>query len=127
MGLCSYRGSVVLKSEGFWNIVRLQSKTERGAFPGAAKRGLFKALVLAGAAVDDVQRRGEYWIQVQWFSHPSKGLLGNSVSLGSASTYVDLVRSPLLNQGHANAFMKLCAMKVEAVYCLEMLFPPAYS
>ncbi|PNF16845.1 hypothetical protein B7P43_G16786 [Cryptotermes secundus] len=58
------KGSVVLKSEGFWNIVQLQSKTERGAFPGAAKRGLFKALVLAGAAVDDVQRRGEYWIQV---------------------------------------------------------------
>jgi hypothetical protein len=75
VGLYSYRGSVVLKSEGFWNIVQLQSKMERGAFPRAAKRGLFKALVLAGAAVDDVQSRGEYWIQVQWFSHPSKGLV----------------------------------------------------
>jgi hypothetical protein len=48
---------------------------ERGAFPGAAKRGLFKALVLAGAAVDDVQSRGEYWIQVQWLSHQSKSLV----------------------------------------------------
>jgi hypothetical protein len=37
---------------------------ERGALLGAAKRGLFKALVLAGAAVDDAQRRGEYWLQV---------------------------------------------------------------
>lgn len=59
-----YRGSVVLKSEGLWNILRLQSKMERGALLGAAKRGLFKALVLAGAAVDDAQRRGEYWLQV---------------------------------------------------------------
>ncbi|XP_069695986.1 exportin-4-like isoform X2 [Periplaneta americana] len=58
------KGSVVLKSEGLWNILRLQSRMERGALPGAAKRGLFKALVLAGAAVDDVQSRGEYWIQV---------------------------------------------------------------
>lgn len=70
-----YRGSVVLKSEGLWNILRLQSKMERSALLGAAKRGLFKALVLAGAAVDDAQSRGEYWLQVQWFIHPSKGLL----------------------------------------------------
>ncbi|XP_021938443.1 exportin-4-like, partial [Zootermopsis nevadensis] len=58
------KGSVVLKSEGLWNILRLQSKMERSALLGAAKRGLFKALVLAGAAVDDAQSRGEYWLQV---------------------------------------------------------------
>jgi hypothetical protein len=83
VGSCCYRGSVVLKSEGFWNIVRLQSKMERGAFPGAAKRGLFKALALTGAAVDDVQSRGEYWNQVRWFSHPSKGL-------ATSYLYIDL-------------------------------------
>jgi hypothetical protein len=59
-----YRGSVVLKSEGFWNILKLQSKREMTLLPRAVRRGLFKALVLAGAAVDDVQSRGEYWVQV---------------------------------------------------------------
>jgi len=62
-----------LKSEGLWNIVQLQSKMERGALSGAAKRGLFKALILVGAAVDDVQSRGEYWIQVHWLSHLYNG------------------------------------------------------
>jgi hypothetical protein len=46
---------------------------ERGALSGAAKRGLFKALILVGAAVDDVQSRGEYWIQVHWLSHLHDG------------------------------------------------------
>jgi len=76
---CSYyRGSVVLKSEGLWNIVQLQSKMERGALSGAAKRGLFKALILVGAAVDDVQSRGEYWIQVRWLSHWYNGAVTSS-------------------------------------------------
>lgn len=73
------RGSVVLKSEGLWNILQLQSKMERGALPGAAKRGLFKALILVGAAVDDVQSRGEYWIQVH--------LYNGAVTLSHVSLY----------------------------------------
>jgi hypothetical protein len=56
---------------------------ERGALPGAAKRGLFKALILAGAAVDDVQSRGEYWIQVHWLSH----LYVTAVALSLVSVY----------------------------------------
>jgi hypothetical protein len=68
-----------LKSEGLWNILQLQSKMERGALPGAAKRGLFKALILVGAAVDDVQSRGEYWIQVH--------LYNGAVTLSHVSLY----------------------------------------
>jgi hypothetical protein len=68
-----------LKSEGLWNILQLQSKMERGALPGAAKRGLFKALILVGAAVDDVQSRGEYWIQVRWLSHVYSGAVSLSL------------------------------------------------
>jgi hypothetical protein len=55
---------VVLKCEGFWQIVGLQSKLERGSLPQAARRGLMKAFVLAGAALDEAQKRDEYWLQV---------------------------------------------------------------
>lgn len=67
-----------MKSEGLWNILQLQSKMERGTLSGAAKRGLFKALILVGAAVDDVQSRGEYWIQVHWLSHLYNGAITSS-------------------------------------------------
>jgi hypothetical protein len=45
---------------------------ERRALPGAAKGGLFKALILVGAAVD-VQSHGEYWSQVIWLSYLYSG------------------------------------------------------
>ena len=69
----------MLKSEGLWNIVRLQSEMERGALSGTAKRGLFKALALAGAAVEDVQSRGEYWIQVCFCVYIPEGIEWNLV------------------------------------------------
>ncbi|XP_067013326.2 exportin-4 isoform X2 [Anabrus simplex] len=58
------KGTYTLKSKGFWNIVQLQNKMEKGSLPQAAKRGLFKALVQGGAAVEDVNSRVEYWVQV---------------------------------------------------------------
>ncbi|XP_054273696.1 exportin-4-like [Macrosteles quadrilineatus] len=58
------KGAVVLKCEGFWQIVNLQSRLERGSLPQAARRGLMKAFVLAGAALDEAQKREEYWLQI---------------------------------------------------------------
>lgn len=59
-----YRGSYIVKSDGFWNLVELQSKLEPGLVPQAVKRGLFKGFVLAGAAVEDVNNRAEYWKRI---------------------------------------------------------------
>ncbi|KAG8318071.1 Exportin-4 [Homalodisca vitripennis] len=58
------KGAVVLKCQGFWQIVNLQNKLERGVLPQAAKRGLMKAFILAGAALEDSQKRDEYWLQI---------------------------------------------------------------
>jgi hypothetical protein len=54
---------------------------ERGVPPGAAKRGLFTALILVGTVVEDVQSQGEYWILVHWLSY----LYGDAVILSLMS------------------------------------------
>ncbi|XP_063234006.1 exportin-4-like [Bacillus rossius redtenbacheri] len=61
--LCeAYDKSVqVVKSSALGDILALQASL---ALPQSAKRGLFKALALAGAAVDERQPRAQYWTQV---------------------------------------------------------------
>nr|CAD7456123.1 unnamed protein product [Timema tahoe] len=56
-------GSCVVKSDCLLNIIKLQSTMEQGALPQVAKRGLFKALVLVGSAVES-QARADYWAQI---------------------------------------------------------------
>ncbi|GLV31188.1 hypothetical protein CBL_12263 [Carabus blaptoides fortunei] len=58
------KGSYIVKSDGFWNLVELQSKLKPGLVPQAVKRGLFKGFVLAGAALEDVNNRAEYWKRI---------------------------------------------------------------
>nr|CAD7403480.1 unnamed protein product [Timema poppensis] len=64
------RGSCVVKSDCLLNIIKLQSTMEQGALPQVAKRGLFKALVLVGSAVES-QARADYWAQCWCFSERS--------------------------------------------------------
>lgn len=59
---------MVLKCQGFWQIVELQNKLDRRVLPPAIRRGLVKAFVLAGAALEDCYKRDEYWLQVIMFS-----------------------------------------------------------
>lgn len=58
------KGTHVLKCDGFWNLVRLHNDFESDAVPQSAKRGLLKAFILAGAALDESHKRDEYWIQI---------------------------------------------------------------
>lgn len=60
-----FRGKCVLKCEGFWNLVNIQSRLEKGVLPQAAQRGLLKAFVLVGGALDEGQERNEYLAQVR--------------------------------------------------------------
>ena len=43
----------MLKSEGLVRLVELESNDQLSALPSAAKRGIAKALVLAGGACED--------------------------------------------------------------------------
>ncbi|GLH05442.1 Uncharacterized protein GBIM_11043 [Gryllus bimaculatus] len=58
------KGQCMLKTKAFWNILQNHASTDKSLLPQAAKRGLFKAFVLAGAAVEDAGNRSDYWVQV---------------------------------------------------------------
>ena len=51
-----FRGRLVLKSEGLVRLVELESNDQLSSLPSAAKRGIAKALVLAGGACEDQAR-----------------------------------------------------------------------
>ena len=51
----------MLKSEGLVRLVELESNDQLSALPSAAKRGIAKALVLAGGACEDQAARDRYW------------------------------------------------------------------
>lgn len=59
-----FRGSYIVKSDGFWNLVELQTKLAPGVVPQTIKRGLFKGFVLAGATVEDPNNRAEFWKRI---------------------------------------------------------------
>lgn len=54
-----FRGFCVLKSEELVNVIKLLS-----ALQLSAKRGVYKGLTLAGAALQDASSRNEYWSQI---------------------------------------------------------------
>lgn len=59
-----FRAAYIIKCDGLWNLVELQSKLGPGALPQTVKRGLFKGFVLAGAALDEENGRPEYWKRI---------------------------------------------------------------
>ena len=60
-----FRGRLVLKSEALVRLVDLESADRLSALPSAAKRGIAKALVLAGGACED---QASPAIQDDWYS-----------------------------------------------------------
>ncbi|XP_046399517.1 exportin-4-like [Ischnura elegans] len=60
------KGTYVLKCEGLWNILAKMAHLNEAecVIPQTAKRGIYRALVLAGAAAESEQARSEYWGQL---------------------------------------------------------------
>lgn len=58
------RATYIIKCEGLWTLVELQSKLEPGALPQMVRRGLYKSFVLAGAAIEEENSRSEYWKRI---------------------------------------------------------------
>ena len=52
----------MLKSEGLVRLVELESNDQLSALPSAAKRGIAKALVLAGGACEDQASSQSYHV-----------------------------------------------------------------
>nr|CAD7397101.1 unnamed protein product [Timema cristinae] len=96
IALCDMKekGSCVVKSDCLLNIIKLQSTMEQGALPQVAKRGLFKALVLVGSAVES-QARADYWAQSNAVLVAGRCMLRLSSLLLSEGTTSSHVRKPL--------------------------------
>uniref|UniRef100_A0A1B6DRC6 Exportin-4 n=2 Tax=Clastoptera arizonana TaxID=38151 RepID=A0A1B6DRC6_9HEMI len=58
------KGAYVLKCAGFWNLVNKHNRSEKGILQDSAQRGLLKAFVLAGAALDTSQEKNQYLTQI---------------------------------------------------------------
>lgn len=59
-----FRAKYLIKCDGLWNLVELQSKLKPGTLPQLVRRGLYRAFVLAGAAIEDENGRSEYWKRI---------------------------------------------------------------
>ncbi|XP_018330487.1 exportin-4-like [Agrilus planipennis] len=54
----------IVKTEGLWNLVNLQSKLNAASLPPNVRRGLYKGFVKAGASLLNPQEANEYFRQI---------------------------------------------------------------
>ncbi|KAK4871455.1 hypothetical protein RN001_016446 [Aquatica leii] len=54
----------IVKTEGLWNLVNLQTELMAGLLPQNIRRGLYKGFVLAGASLTDLEAMNEYYRRI---------------------------------------------------------------
>ncbi|XP_017771460.1 PREDICTED: exportin-4-like isoform X2 [Nicrophorus vespilloides] len=54
----------IVKTEGLWNLINLQSKLQAGMLPVNIRRGLYKGFVLAGTALKKDDEAVQYYDQI---------------------------------------------------------------
>ncbi|KAF5273427.1 hypothetical protein FQA39_LY07444 [Lamprigera yunnana] len=55
------KSAYIVKTEGLWNLVKMQSELEVGLLPQNIRRGLYKGFVLAGSSLNVSEALSEYY------------------------------------------------------------------